>query len=144
MGELSWAQYQANRFFESRKSPSQTQCDEIARSIFGASMVSLVESPGSTSYTVLCKRPHEDLVVSFREDGARLEDRMVQLARQIHGDLVPESTCHGQVQEADPLLTIYSMPYLRGSACIEVLCYEDDMGPVNEAKHLVFMRDLAR
>lgn len=144
MGEISWAQYQTDRFFEGRKSPSQTQCDEIARSVSGAAAVSPVESPGSMSYTVICKRPHEDLVVSFREQEARLEDGMVQLARQIYGDLVPESTCYGQVQGADPPLIIYSMPYLRGSACVEALCYEVDMAPVDEARHIVFMRDLAR
>lgn len=77
MGEMSWVQYQIDRFFEGRESPSQTQCDEIARSMSSASTVSLVKSPGSMSYTVICKRPQEDLVVSFREEEARLKDSVV-------------------------------------------------------------------
>ncbi|KAI0393096.1 hypothetical protein F5Y17DRAFT_467094 [Xylariaceae sp. FL0594] len=95
MAQSSWAQQAADRFFSSRKPPSQIQCDDTARKISGASAVRPVDSPGSTSYTI---------------DGG-----MVKLAREIHGDLVPVSTCHGSVEEADPPLFIYSMPYLRGS-----------------------------
>lgn len=73
-----------------------------------------------------------------------LDEEMVKLAKEIHGDLVPESTCHGNVEGADPPLSIYSMPYLRGSSCIEVLAFQVEMDPEEEAKHRVFVKHLAR
>ncbi|GKT80885.1 Mus38-like protein [Colletotrichum tofieldiae] len=110
-------------------------------------MISPVDSPGSTSYTVICSgRPEsqQDLIVSFREPGAMLDEEMVQLAKEIHGDLVPESTYHGNVDGADPPLSIYSMPYLRGASCIEVLAVQVNMDYEEEAKHGVFVKHLAR
>ncbi|KAI0123330.1 hypothetical protein BJ170DRAFT_709363 [Xylariales sp. AK1849] len=120
MTETSWAQQEINRFFSSRKSPSQMQCDKIAHSISGASTVRPVESPG-------------DLVISFREAGAMLDEGMVKLAKQIHSDLVPESTAHGNVDGTNPPLIIYSMPYCKVQT-----------GPDEIAKHGVFIKDLAR
>ncbi|KAI5864082.1 kinase-like domain-containing protein [Durotheca rogersii] len=147
MAQSSWAQQATDRFFSCRKSPSQMQCDEIAQSISGASTVRPVGSPGSMSYTVICSGrpgPQEDLIVSFREPAAMLDEETVRLAKEIHGDLVPESTCHGNVAGADPPLSIYSMPYLRGSSCIEVLAFQVEMDPDEEAKHGVFVKHLAR
>ncbi|KAL7922790.1 kinase-like domain-containing protein [Trichoderma austrokoningii] len=147
--QTSWAQQETNRFFGDRKSPSQAQCNEIARAVFGASTVKLVDSPGSTSYTVICNRCSgseqcHDLVVSFREQGAMLNDEMVRLAKEIHGGLVPESSYHGTVDGADPSLLIYSMPYLRGEAYIQVSPYQVQMDPDEEARHTTFMKNLAR
>ncbi|KAM5347022.1 hypothetical protein ACJ41O_010027 [Fusarium nematophilum] len=147
MTQSSWAQQATDRFFSGRKSPSQMQCDEVAQSVSGASTVSPVDSPGSMSYTVICSGrpgPQQDLIVSFREPGAMLDEETVKLAREIHGDLVPESTCHGNMEGADPPLSIYSMPYLRGSSCIEVLAFQVGMDPDDEAKHGVFVKHLAR
>lgn len=62
--------------------------------------------------------------MSFREQGALLNEEMVKIAKDIHGDLVPESTFHGSVDGADPPLYIYSMPYLRGQSCIEALPFQ--------------------
>lgn len=123
------------------------QCDEIARSVSGASTVRPVDSPGSMSYTVICNRcpgSQRDLTVSFREPGAMLDDEMVKLAKEVHGELVPQSTYHGTVDGADPPLSIYSMPYLRGSSCIETLAFHMTMDQDEEAKHRVFVKHLAR
>ncbi|KAF4439742.1 Mus38-like protein [Fusarium austroafricanum] len=146
MTQSSWAQQATDRFFSDRKSPSQMQCDQIAQSVSGASAVRPVDSPGSMSHTVICSgRPEpQDLIVSFREPGARLDEEMVTLAKEIHGDLVPVSTCHGNVEGADPPLSIYSMPYLRGSSYIEVLAFQVEIDPEEEAKHGVFVKHLAR
>ncbi len=98
------------------------------------------------SYTVVCSgcpRP-QDLIVSFRQPDARLDEGMVKLAKEIHGDLVPESTYHGILKGADPPLHIYSMPYLRGSSCIEVLASQAEMDPDEEVKHEVFVKHLAQ
>ncbi|QUC16053.1 uncharacterized protein UV8b_00294 [Ustilaginoidea virens] len=119
MTQSSWAQQATDRFFGGRKSPSQMQCAEIAQSVCGASTVRPVDSPGSMSYTVICSgrpEPQQDLI----------------------------STCHGDVEEADPPLSIYSIPYLRGSSCTEVLAFQVEMDPEEEAKHGVFVKHLAR
>lgn len=147
MSQASWAQQQTNRFFEDRISPSQVQCDQIAQSISGATKVSPVDNPGSLSYTVVCNDcpgPRKDLVVSFRELGGLLDDQMVGLAKKIHGDLVPDSTCHGDVEGADPPLYIYSMPYLRGSALVEAQSVEVEISGEEEARHEMLIRHLAR
>lgn len=147
MSQAAWAQQQTKRFFEDRRSPSQEQCDQLALSISGAAKVSPVDNPGSLSYTVVCNNcpgPRKDLIVSFRELGGLLDDRMVGLAKKIHGDLVPESVCHGNVKGADPPLSIYSMPHLRGSALVEVQSAEVELGSDEEAKHETLIRHLAR
>ncbi|KAH8781053.1 hypothetical protein F5883DRAFT_625925 [Diaporthe sp. PMI_573] len=141
------AQEQTKLFFDCRKSPTQAQCDQLALSIPGASKVSPVDNPGSLSYTVVCKGclgPLKDLIVSFRETGGMLDECMVALARKIHGGLVPELTCHGNVEGADPPLFIYSMSYLRGCALIEVQSVEIEMSSDEEAKHERLIRHLAR
>ncbi|KAJ0163689.1 hypothetical protein CTA2_2578 [Colletotrichum tanaceti] len=146
MSPSSWAQQATDRFFNGRKSPSQIQCDKIAQSASGASTVSPVDSPGSMSYTVICSgrpEPQQDLIISFREPWAMLGEETVLLAKEIHGDLVPESTYHGSVEGADPPLSIYSMPYLRGASCIEVLAVQVKMDSEEEAKHAVFVKHLA-
>lgn len=99
------------------------------------------------SYAVVCNGcpgPQQDLIISFREPGAALDDPVVKLAKEIHGHLVPYSTNHGPMDGSDPPLSIYSMPYLRGSSCIEVLPFQVEMDPDDEAKHGVFVKHLAR
>ncbi|EFY91195.1 hypothetical protein MAC_02866 [Metarhizium acridum CQMa 102] len=145
--QASWAQQVTDRFFDGRISPSKVQCNAIAQVVSGASTVSQVHSPGSMSYTVVCNGfsgPRQDLIVSFREPGAHLDEGMVRLAKEIHGDLVPESTYHGNVEGADPPLSIYSMPYLRGLCCLEILPFQIEMDPDEEEKHGVFIKHLAR
>ncbi|KAM3452573.1 hypothetical protein MY3296_004462 [Beauveria thailandica] len=147
MAQSSWAQEVVDRFFSGRKSPSRMQCDEIAHRVSGASTVCPVDSPGSMSYTVICNGcpgPQQNLVVSFREPEAIFDEEMVKLAKEIHGTLVPESTCHGNVEGADPPLLIHSMPYLRGSSCINVLAFQVEMDPDEQTKHEVFVKHLAR
>ncbi|KAF7557034.1 hypothetical protein G7046_g6148 [Stylonectria norvegica] len=144
--ELPWAQQQTSRFFSGRK-PSQTQCDEIAKAISGASAISPVDSPGSMSYTVICEgcpAPQQNSILSFRGSEAKLDDEVIKLAKEIHGGLVPLSTCHGSVEGADPLLMIYSMPYLRGSSLIEVLPFQVELDHDEEAKQITFVKHLAR
>ncbi|KZZ99739.1 Protein kinase-like domain protein [Moelleriella libera RCEF 2490] len=147
MAQSSWAEEVVDRFFSDRRSPSRTQCDEIARRVSGASTVCPVDSPGSMSYTVICNGcpgPQQNLIVSFREPEALFDEEMVKLAKEIHGALVPESTCHGNVEGADPPLSIHSMPYLRGSSCINVLAFQVEMDPDEQTKHEVFVKHLAR
>ncbi|KAL2280906.1 hypothetical protein FJTKL_12216 [Diaporthe vaccinii] len=71
---------------------------------------------------------------------------MVGLAKQIHGDLVPEPVCHGDVDASEPPLSIYSMPYLRGTstALVEVQSVEVEMSNDEEGKHEMLIRHLGR
>lgn len=147
MAEISWAQQAVDRFFDARKRPTRSQCDQIARSVSGASDVRNVDTPGSMSYTVTCTgrlAGKQDLVVSFREPEASLDHDMVKLAQAVHGDRVPEISYHGMVDGADPPLTIYTMPYLQGISCLDALTCQVEMDGVAEARHVCFIRDLAR
>ncbi|KAJ5711283.1 hypothetical protein N7488_005439 [Penicillium malachiteum] len=146
MTELSWKQQEIDRFFESRQSPKQLACDEYAHKISGG-LVQAVDVPDSLSYTVLCTDcPSEprDLIVSLREVGSTLDTAGTQLAKSIHGDLVPQASFHGEMPDSNPSLLVYTMPYLPGITCLEAFGFNLDMKPEEEAKHLCFFKDLAR
>lgn len=146
MAETSWAQLANVNFFATRKSPTQLQCDQAARSISGSSAVHPVDTPGSMSYTVVCtgRRGEPDLVVSFREPEAELDGDMVKLAQEIHGCLVPGTTNHGAMSGADPPLTIYAMEYLPGVSWLESMDCEVKMDFDNEARHTCYVKHLGR
>jgi hypothetical protein len=148
MATTSWAQQAVEQFFEGRKQPTQGQCDQIAQAVSGASDVHNVNTPGSMSYTVVCTgceaEEGEDLVVSFREPEAHVDKTMGILAQAVHGCLVPAISFGGMVDGADPPLTIYIMPYLRGISCLDALACEVDMDKAEEAKHACFVQHLAQ
>ncbi|KAI1104786.1 hypothetical protein F4804DRAFT_177983 [Jackrogersella minutella] len=82
------------------------------------------------TYTVVCsERPlsQRDIILSFREPGGMLDEGMVKLAKEVHSDLAPKSTYHGNMERADPPLSIYAMPYLRGSSYIQVMTFEVEL-----------------
>lgn len=148
MADNSWAQLAINQFFEARKSPSQAEFDQTARSISNASVVHPVDIPGSLSYTVVgTGRSSEgsDLVISFREERSTLDDAIIELARSIHGcQLVPEVTYHGQMTAADPPLHIYTMSYLRGIPPLAALGSKAELSPRDVARHICHIKSLAR
>lgn len=125
-------------------SPNATRLRNASR---GASDVRNVDTPGSMSYTVVCAgRPagQGGLVVSFREPEAVLDEGMGILARAVHGRLAPEASCRGLVEGAERPLAIYTMPYLRGISCLDALACQVVMDEDEEARHLCFIRHLAR
>lgn len=148
MDETSWAQQAVDSFFAGRKCPTQTQCIEIARSISGFPNVYDVDTPGSMSYTVVCKdvqpTAKPETVVSFRQPEAHIDESMAELAGAIHGSLVPKPSRHGQMNGADPPLAIYTMPYVPGISCLDALACHVDMDDATEARHASFIRHLAR
>lgn len=147
MAGKSWAQRAIDEFFAGRRSPTRIECDQTARSISGASAVRPVDIPGSLSYTVVCsgcQEQQQDLIVSFRDSEARLDGDMVKLGKEIHGCLVPEATYHGMMSGADPLLAIYSMPCLPGISCLEALGCQVEMNSQDEARHVCYVKHLAR
>ncbi|KAJ6032052.1 hypothetical protein N7540_002784 [Penicillium herquei] len=146
MTELSWKQQEIDRFFDRRQSPKQLECDEYAHKISGGS-VQAVGVPGSLSYTVLCTdcpREPRNLIVSLREVGSTLDTAVTQLAKSIHGDLVPKALFHGEMPNSNPSLLVYTMPYLQGITCLEAFSSKLEMKPEEEAKHLCFFKNLAR
>lgn len=147
MKERSWTQQVTDRFFETRESPAQSECDDLARKITGGSTVEEVRVPGSLSYTVICKDcPDEqkDLIVSFRQSESNLDQAVIKLAQSIHGALVPEATFHGKVPGSNPPLLVYTMPCLQGIACLEALVTKSELNPEEEASHINFVKHLAR
>jgi len=144
-------QQAVGRFFHGRKSPTQEQCDQIARSVSGAPNVYNVGTPGSMSYTVICK--HDDIptsekpvvVVSFREPEAHIDQTLSELAQTIHGNhLVPQVSQRGVVDGSEPPLSIYAMSYLPGISCLDAGPCQVEMDEATEAKYVVFVRHLGR
>lgn len=147
MAGTPWAQQAVRHFFERRKHPTQFQCDQIARAVSGAADIQNVDTPGSMSYTVVCTGCHaskQDLIVSFREPEAHLDQGKVKLAQAVHGCLVPKISHHGMVDGAEPPLTIYTMPLLPGISCLDALTCQVEMDGVAEARHVCFVQHLAR
>ncbi|KAK3945302.1 hypothetical protein QBC46DRAFT_360408 [Diplogelasinospora grovesii] len=86
--------------FFSQASATRAECDDLARTTFGG-LVEPVSVQGATSYTVVVGLNREK-IVQFRNMDAQLDMRMLDLARQVHGDVVPRQ------------LAIYEMDRLPG------------------------------
>lgn len=99
-------------FFASHAPVTQQQCDQLAVSLVGGP-VTPVPIQGSFSYTVTAG-PHQSKIVQFRDADSDLDIRILDLARQIHGQLVAAYTFHGRVGQASPL-AVYSMEKLPGT-----------------------------
>ena len=155
MAEVSWTEQADDKFFKSRRSPAQSECDQLALSITNASSVRPVDIPGSLSYTVICtgikaRTPYkgqenkDSLIVSFLQFDTELDESIVELARVIHGSLVPPAIYHGIMDKSEPPLRIYTMPLLPGVACSEILSYQVAMDPEEQVRHAHFTREIAR
>ncbi|KAL3587855.1 hypothetical protein FPOAC2_13754 [Fusarium poae] len=99
-------------FFASHAPVTQQQCDELAVSLVGGP-VNPVPIQGSFSYTVTAGS-QQSKIVQFRDANSDLDMQILELARQIHGQLVAAYTFHGQVGQASPL-SIYAMEKLPGT-----------------------------
>ncbi|CRG83349.1 hypothetical protein PISL3812_00700 [Talaromyces islandicus] len=76
MTRKTWAQLSIDYFFEAQTSPTQAECDEVARSLSNATGVRNVDVPGSLSYTVIgTGRPNQsqDLIISSREQQSTID-----------------------------------------------------------------------
>lgn len=99
--------------FFSQASTTRAECDNLARTMFGG-MVDPVPVQGGTSYTVVAG-PNREKIVQFRYLDAQIDMRMLDLARQVHGDIVPEGAALGQIgNDAQQQLAIYQMARLPG------------------------------
>lgn len=99
--------------FFSQASATRAECDEEARTTFGG-LIEPVVVQGATSYTVVAGLNREK-VVQFRNMDARLDMKMLDLARQVHGDIVPAGAALGQIgDDMQRQLAIYEMDRLPG------------------------------
>lgn len=100
------------------------------------------------SYTVVCTGCRggdgKELVISSREPEAYLDESMEEMARATHGYLVPATSRYDVMDGADPPLTIYTMPYLKGISCLDALACQVHMDEATEARHVHSVRHLAR
>ncbi|KAI1329489.1 hypothetical protein F5Y16DRAFT_409178 [Xylariaceae sp. FL0255] len=97
---------------------------------------------GSLSYTVVATT-----ILSFRIPEAKLGGDIENLAKQIHGDIVPEAVLKGKIgEEKDDkkTLLVYAMPYLSGRSCLETLAYGPKLEQGALLKHTNYVTHLAR
>ncbi|KAK8134542.1 hypothetical protein PG984_006554 [Apiospora sp. TS-2023a] len=100
-------------FFDKRESTSKIECDEVARNIVGKGCVAQAAgTQGSSSYTVECTTKS---ILSFRQRGSILDSRVINLAKDIHGRLIPDVSYCGNVGEGAYGLIVYRMSYLPGT-----------------------------
>lgn len=99
-------------FFASHAPVTKQQCVDLAISLVGGP-VNPVPIQGSFSYTVTAGS-QQSKIVQFRDENSVLDTQILNLARQIHGQLVAAYTFHGHVGQAPPL-AIYSMEKLPGT-----------------------------
>lgn len=131
MAGQSWAQHAIDRFFEGRESPTQSQCDDHAHTLSGASVVKAVQAPGSLSYTVICIRCRDrepDMIVSFRDPGSMLDQGGGPIGEICTWRLGARSYLSRRHEGAQPPLHVYTMPYLPGISCLEALSAKANLG----------------
>ena len=115
-----------DNFFKTVSVPKR-QCDNDALDRFGGNRVVPVDIQGDSSYTVYAGH-WQDKVVQYRPHDRALSMRIASLARQMHGEMVPQITAHGAVHGDDGectennMLWVYSMPRVNGITYLEYLC----------------------
>ncbi|KAJ5934324.1 hypothetical protein N7466_003871 [Penicillium verhagenii] len=149
MSNIDWVQLAQYPFFDNRKSPSATQCDDIAESITGATKIVPVDSLSKMSYSVICNNcsslPLTRIVV-FREENSRATplDNIVDLAEKTFGPLAPKPTYYKNLDGADPPLSIFTMPCQPGISLLSTLRCQSELSRQQRTKQACFIRDLAR
>lgn len=98
-------------FFACHPTVTQQQCDELAITLVGGP-IRPVRIQGSFSYTVT-GGAQESKIVQFRDASSDLDTKFLDLARQVHGQIVASYTYHGKIGRLLPL-SIYSMEKLPG------------------------------
>lgn len=103
-----------NEFFYGR-TVTQDQCDQTATELTGQ-VVEPVQLQGAFSYTLAAG---EQLLVQFRGLDSLLDTKVVDLAREIYGDIVPACVNRGVIGPP-PSLTVCLMDKVPGITYIEV------------------------
>ncbi|KAJ5654473.1 hypothetical protein N7490_001476 [Penicillium lividum] len=145
---MDWVRLAQYPFFGHRKSPSATQCDDIAQSITGATKIIPVDGLNTMTYSVICNNcsslPLDRIVIFRQETKAGPLGNVVKLAKETFGPLAPEPTYYDKVEGADPPLTLYITPCQPGISLLSALRCEVELSRQQKAKQASFIRDLAR
>lgn len=127
---------------------TRSACESKALELVGGRVVP-VEVQGVCSYSVYAG-PELNYVVQFRLKSLKLDQRTVNLAREIYGDLAPSTQFHGSLgkddkAEKEPLL-VYVMDRLRGISHLEfILTYGfPENSETSFATRKNLMTDIAR
>ena len=104
------------QFFD-KTTATRGECDMKAKQLTGSENVKPVEVQGVCSYTVY-SGPELQSVVQFRLRSLDIKPEVIELARVIHGDKVPNISCRGQIgnsetNDREPLI-IYLMDRIKG------------------------------
>ncbi|KAI1174369.1 hypothetical protein F4777DRAFT_387634 [Nemania sp. FL0916] len=114
-------------FFE-QTSATRSECDASAKELVGGDVVP-VAIQGVCSYTVYAG-PNQEFVVQFRLRSLDLKSEIVNLARHIHGSLVPDISFKGQLGKATDVTgkepsCIYVMTRAQGISYLDFILKHD-------------------
>lgn len=87
------------------KGTSASECVQYAKTLMQGMPLALVNHQGCNSYTLIC--PERDRIIQFR--APELNTKAIDEAKQIHGDLVADTTHHD-----DFVLPVYTYNILPG------------------------------
>ncbi|KAG9227987.1 hypothetical protein BJ875DRAFT_390338 [Amylocarpus encephaloides] len=87
-----------NSFFESQSTVTRQQCDDLAVSLVGKP-INPAPIPSAFSYTVIAGSK-QSKIVQFLAQSSALDIETLNLARAIHGQLVPACTHHGIIGQS--------------------------------------------
>lgn len=94
------------------------ECEAVAKTILGDgfAVAPAAEHQGPLNYTFIGTPTTPKCVISFRLEAGRFDPQVLQLAKAIHGDLVPDAASCGYLKGDSELqsLVIYKMSYLPG------------------------------
>ncbi|KAK8917397.1 hypothetical protein H634G_09028 [Metarhizium anisopliae BRIP 53293] len=134
-----------NDFFKSHLTVTRKQCDVLAASIVGEP-VEPVPIQGSFSYTVTAGND-QSKIVQFRSPESTLDTNTLDLARNVHGKLVPSPIYHGRIGHLPSQLHVYIMDKIPGSVYVQAQSdYHVPVGTSLEAslQHANTVADIAR
>lgn len=134
-----------NDFFKSHLNVSRKQCDVLAASIVGEP-VEPVPIQGSFSYTVTAGNDQAK-IVQFRSPESTLDTNTLDLARNVHGKLVPSPIYHGRIGHLPSQLHVYIMDKIPGNIYVQAQSdYHVPVGTSLKAslQHANTVADIAR
>lgn len=120
--------------FDTHSNVEQTTCDKYAQEVVGGAVQAL-KWQGYHSYTL--ESTDERTIVQFRSDQSPLDQGMVDLARKVHPDLVPQMVRLGFLD--DTAVSVWRMDKIPGVGFLGMI-HDDNI----RTKLLVTVLDMAK
>ncbi|RYP57116.1 hypothetical protein DL769_009683 [Monosporascus sp. CRB-8-3] len=142
---MSWPSL-IDALLEDERDATYAKCGEVARTIFGENFaVKPVKNQGQLSYTFVGATVVPKFVLSFRLEAGRIDPDVSRLAKEIHGDLVPDTEFCGHAQTPDgKSLLVYKMPLLPGKDFWSIAGPDFHLDEGAVAKRKAMVKTLAR